>query len=420
MKKYMKLMVHLVLVILPVLFFSETIFRLGGKKSDAAPGVVKIEAQADWTLSKFARTNRIPEDVLARLFPVRKMDDGSSVMIRERTLQDLMKMSSGAIAGPSDLESLRLRAARLLFMRAESGSKNWKKIVVKFICWAIFLGICLRLMMKGSMRTRLRSALYLGGVYLFGVVLGADPSPMGTVKDAIVLLGTQGIVFPPRMVAFLLFMTSVFIANKLICSWGCQLGMLQDMIFRINRDSEDKVARTVQYRLPFAFSNTIRILTFSAIVWWAFYKGVDIIEAIDPFRVFKPSTLQAGGALFLGSLILSSLFVYRPWCHLFCPFGLAGWIVEQFSFIRIRVNRNLCISCGSCEKSCPTNVMSSYMRDDRIKPDCFSCGTCIEVCPAGAVAFCRNSNESSTVIDPIDSTGDARKQGASGNVKMEK
>jgi hypothetical protein len=78
---------------------------------------------------------------------------------------------------------------------------------------------------------RLRPGLYLAAVAVFGVILGSDPGPMGTVKDAIVLFGAKRVVFPPRMVALTLFLLMVLLANKFICAWGCQAGTLQDLIF---------------------------------------------------------------------------------------------------------------------------------------------------------------------------------------------
>jgi ferredoxin len=82
-----------------------------------------------------------------------------------------------------------------------------------------------------------------------------------------------------------------------------------------------------------------------------------------------------------------SLFIYRPWCHFFCPFGLIGWLAEKISIFNIKVDYNKCISCEACSKACPSTVMDAILKQDRIIPDCFSCGTCIESCPADAITF---------------------------------
>jgi len=69
----------------------------------------------------------------------------------------------------------------------------------------------------------------MAAVCVFGIIPGSDPSPMGTVKDAIVLLDLKGMIFPPRLIAFGIFLLMVILANKYICSWGCRFGTLQDL-----------------------------------------------------------------------------------------------------------------------------------------------------------------------------------------------
>ena len=43
------------------------------------------------------------------------------------------------------------------------------------------------------------------------------------------------------------------------------------------------------------------------------------------------AALGAIGIGFVGLILASSLFIYRPWCHFFCPFGLVGWLVEKIT-----------------------------------------------------------------------------------------
>ena len=118
----------------------------------------------------------------------------------------------------------------------------------------------------------------------------------------------------------------------------------------------------------------------------AFVWATDLFGDIDPFKIFKPDVIVLLGGLFIGAILILSLFVYRPWCHLFCPFGLVGWLFEKLSFFRIRVDYDKCIDCGACEKACPSTVMSAILRKNKkVIPDCFSCGNCIEVCPSDAV-----------------------------------
>ena len=51
-----------------------------------------------------------------------------------------------------------------------------------------------------------------------------------------------------------------------------------------------------------------------------------------------------------------------------------------------KIDKNKCISCGSCVASCPVNAIS-FDKDGKAvidKNKCISCGTCYAVCPVEA------------------------------------
>lgn len=276
---------------------------------------------------------------------------------------------------------------RVIAIKAESASKNWKKIFLKFALWIVFIAFVFKKIRSAELTAKNRFYVYLFSTLIFGVALGSDPGPMGTVKDAIVMYAADGAIFMPRLAAMLVFLGMVLVVNKSICAWGCQAGSLQDAVFRLNRNSRDTAGIICQIKIPFYISNSVRAAFFVAVVFVALHYGFDIVEPVDPFKVFKPSHIAASGAFFIAAVLMAGLFVYRPWCHLFCPFGLAGWIVERFSLYRIRVDENKCVSCGACLKACPSDAMDGILNKKKVRPDCFSCGVCVEICPVKAVSF---------------------------------
>lgn len=323
----------------------------------------------DMTLAQISQRNHLPYRVIKAVFGLTTKDD----------LQK--KFSEFSL---SESEASVLLKQKMIFA-AEESTKNWQKILIKFVLWFIFLIIVFFLLQRGAIDSDRRKWLYFLAVVVFGIFLGADPGPMGTIKDAIVLFGQIKIIFPPRLLAMTIFLVSVVLANKFICSWGCQVGTLQDLIFRLNRIKHEPIIP--QYKLSFAFTNTVRIVFFILFAAVAFLWSFDLVEIIDPFKIFKPGTLSTIGVIFLAILFLFSLFVYRPWCHLFCPFGLLGWLFEKISIYKIKVNYRKCIGCQNCVESCPSTVMGAILKRDKVIPDCFSCGTCIEVCPVEAISF---------------------------------
>jgi polyferredoxin len=116
-------------------------------------------------------------------------------------------------------------------------------------------------------------------------------------------------------------------------------------------ESKNWLKILIKFRLWFAFLAAVFFLFIFTVV--AFAWGADIIDPLDPFKIYKPVYLTLTGAIFVGILLVSSLFIYRPWCHLFYPFGLVGWLVEKASRIRISVDYETCIACQKCATACP-------------------------------------------------------------------
>jgi NAD-dependent dihydropyrimidine dehydrogenase PreA subunit len=360
-----------VALIVAVVLFSFLAASLWQGKAEKKTEFAPLAFRDGMTIGEFGRENTLPDEVIQKAFQLQNKED--------------LQKKLDSLNIPRNEITERIGKARTL--EAEYESKNWIKIPVKFALWILFLAGVFVLLRRGKITPGLRRGLYLAALAIFGVILGSDPGPMGTIKDAIVLFGEKRVIFPPRMVALSVFLLLVILANKFICSWGCQSGTLQDLIFRLNRNSEDKKGILRQYRPPFVWTNGIRIAFFALLTLAAFLWATDLVEPIDPFKIYKPAAIGISGGIFLVLLLIASLFVYRPWCHLFCPFGLTGWLLEKISLFRIRVNHDTCIACRTCEKACPSTVMGAILKRDRILPDCFACGNCIQVCPTRSISL---------------------------------
>ena len=279
------------------------------------------------------------------------------------------------------------KLVKALALRAERNSKDFFRIILKFALWIALLPLPVILLMRRKLTPVWRYSLLGFSIAVFGVWLGSDPNPMGTVKDAIVLYGQTGALFPPRLIALTVFLLLVIIANKYICSWGCQFGTLQELMYRLNRRGLPQRGALPLLRIPFKVSNTIRIVVFVALTVAAVAWGFDLLGPIDPFRVFKPAVLGWLGGGFLAVLLIAALFIYRPWCSLLCPFGLAGWLVERLSILRVRVDYSACTACRACIKACPSEAMEGLLTGRGMPQDCFSCGDCLAACPTSAVKY---------------------------------
>ncbi len=376
MKDKINLGLRFFLLILIVVVGSIISVRLWSGKPEKIDKPVEIVINEDMTISEIGKVNKLENTVLKNAFGLKAKEE------MQKKLSDFNLT----------VEKAASKIQKSMALQSEDASKNWVKIVIKFGLWFAFLIFMFVMMKKKKVNTANRSWFYFIAVMIFGVILSADPSPMGTIKDNFALFGAYHVLFPPRLVALALMLLMVILANKFICSWGCQLGTLQDLIFRINKSKDGKPV-IAQIKIPFIITNTIRIIFFIIFAAIALIWAFDIIEPVDLFKIFKPSALGIIGIIFAAIVFSLSLVVYRPWCHFFCPFGLIGWIAEKISITKIKVDYDKCIACGSCIKSCPSTVMEAIIKKKRTIPDCFSCASCIESCPVDAISFSRGKRE---------------------------
>jgi len=370
-KESLWVIAQFIMIITVVLLFSLLSGKIWGGKSEEAVDDKTFSIEKEMTIEQFGKANKIPNPQLKEIFKLENKSDLQKNILAEGSQKEI-----------TDIVNKNLALA------AEHASKNWKKIVVKFALWIIYLIDIFFLLLFKKIGNTIRKIILLTSVTIFGIIMGSDPSPMGTVKDAIFLFATKHVIFPPRLIALTVFIILVILANKLICGWGCQLGTLQDLIFRINRNRKHKGIIGKQIKIPFIISNSIRIFFFAIFTTIAIFWALDIIGLIDPFKIFAPIHLSIAGAIFVSLILIASLFTYRPWCNLFCPFGLVSWFFEKLSIFKIKVDYDKCISCQKCVTACPSTAMSAILkRDKKVIPDCFSCNSCKSACPTGAISY---------------------------------
>jgi ferredoxin len=85
--------------------------------------------------------------------------------------------------------------------------------------------------------------------------------------------------------------------------------------------------------------------------------------------------------------LAGSVFVYRLFCQLVCPFGFVSWIFERFSLARVHIEKDACIQCGACIRACPLDAAKGLVEGRKLPADCFSCGRCLNVCPTDALRY---------------------------------
>lgn len=177
------------------------------------------------------------------------------------------------------------------------------------------------------------------------------------------------------IILFIGLLPVTYFFGKVFCGWACYLGALQEFLY-IGRvkifqtEKAQKVMRIIRYVV---FVILILQLTFTQTILW---------NKIGPFKVaFNLVSPNITGYILLGILLVSSLFIYRPFCKAVCPAGLVfGWITKIPGASVIGIN-DTCSGCKTCNTSCKINAIT---RDNNVSKldnqECIMCGDCLSDC----------------------------------------
>jgi NosR/NirI family transcriptional regulator, nitrous oxide reductase regulator len=153
------------------------------------------------------------------------------------------------------------------------------------------------------------------------------------------------------LTALLFFLLPLFFTlffGRTFCAGACPLGAIQDLLII----------------KPISFPSWVRK---SAGMFAVVYLGLAILYAAtgtefiicryDPFvgifRLDAPFHMAVIGISFL----LLGMFVARPYCRFFCPYGvLLNWI-STFSWKHLSITPAQCVQCKLCEDSCPFDAI---------------------------------------------------------------
>nr|WP_270942619.1 4Fe-4S binding protein [Romboutsia lituseburensis] len=189
--------------------------------------------------------------------------------------------------------------------------------------------------------------------------------------------------------------------GRFICGFLCPFGFIQDLLYKINKPKLkvtsriDKPLRSIKYIilivpviiLPIFLTNEFGTAQ-PHFCQWICPAGT--LEGGIPLLIKNEGLRNVVGFLFNWKItlliltIVSSIFIYRPFCKYICPLGAFYSLFNKLSFYKMNVDSIKCNGCKSCERACKMDI---EITKNCNSAECIRCGDCQKACSKGAISL---------------------------------
>jgi len=182
-------------------------------------------------------------------------------------------------------------------------------------------------------------------IIYFGFIRKACVCPVGSIQNVTLALFNPEYSIPISVVGFFvmpLLFTLFF--GRTFCAGICPLGAIQD-IFAIRPVNLQTWVQKSFGMIPYIY--------FGLAVLYAATSTDFVICRYDPFiGIYR---FDGSFIMFLigGILLITSIFIARPYCRFFCPYGVLLNLISKVSVKHMSITPASCIQCRLCEDSCP-------------------------------------------------------------------
>ncbi len=246
------------------------------------------------------------------------------------------------------------------------------------IIYLVFLGVAI--IAFHFKKVWLRYPIMLLSLAMIGFLQMGCPSPVRALQNVAGNLTQLDTVIPFAAKVAIVVISALFF-GKIFCGWVCPKGVIQEFLFQ----------KKLRWQVPLIWDRWLRKLKYVMLV---------LVIALPLFWHYKPFNSETspfaalfnlgGGTIALAILavtLVSSLFIYRPFCRYVCPTGALLGLAAYLS--RVKFLTSHCTACQRASTQCEIGAFHCPAKDGTEdclsvdKGECIMCGECRSNCPQG-------------------------------------
>lgn len=157
------------------------------------------------------------------------------------------------------------------------------------------------------------------------------------------------------------------------CGYACWTAMILDLLpYKMPQESRKKIGfiRYITFVISLVFVSSLFLMqigNLERIMFWSFLIGNILYYAV-------------------GIALAYICKDNRAFCKYICPITVFLKPMSYFSMVRVKCDKEKCVSCNKCKRICPMNVdMTDNTRKRVNGTECILCMECIDNCPKDAL-----------------------------------
>lgn len=279
------------------------------------------------------------------------------------------------------------------FSKGRVGRSETKRTLLQFV-FAAMANPHFKGFLDGRIYNGSSKAVCVPGLNCYSCPGAAGACPIGSLQA---IIGSPKYTISLYVMGLLVLFGTLL--GRLVCGFLCVFGLVQDLLFKIPTPkfklskAVDSKLRYLKYvvlivmviALPMFLTNRIGI---APPYFCKYLCPAGTLEAAFPLLAKNPFLRETIGHIFFIKLsilivvVLSSIFIYRPFCKYLCPLGAIYGLFNKLGIFRLEFEKSKCVDCGLCEKSCKMDI---DVRNKLNSAECIRCGACIKACNHGAL-----------------------------------